>query len=145
MKSYFKIFVMLIVVLLNIYSCDSATESEKIIVYEVISINDKPVEEYKDYADKVEVVDFPLLFFFNSITPPYEGKVLLYKLGGREFQNATFDGENYIRINVEGELERASGISFFWLKFENDKMSGTFCVTGNTVDDLCSKFEVQQR
>ena len=119
MKNKTKIFVILFIALLNIISCDSATEAPITIIYEVVSIMGKPVAEYKDYVSENEMFDFPVMFFFESATPPYKGKVLLYKLGVREFYNLTTPGINYFRVNVEGELGiLVNGINFMRLDFD---------------------------
>ncbi len=106
----------------------------------------KPVAEYKDYVSENEMFDFPVMFFFESATPPYKGKVLLYKLGVREFYNLTTPGINYFRVNVEGELGiLVNGISFVRLDFDDGIMKGIFVMTGPLIDGLGNEFEARQK
>ncbi|MCF6269659.1 MAG: hypothetical protein L3J41_08105 [Melioribacteraceae bacterium] len=145
MKKYIKIFIILIMALLNISGCDSATESTKNITYKVISIMGKPIVEYKDYANKYEYLDFPIMFFFESRTPPFKGKVLLYKLGIKEFRNFPLSEENYFRVDVEGELGIVVEIKFFWLDFNGGVMKGTFALTGETINGFGYEFEAVRK
>jgi len=137
--------IILILLILSITSCDLITESSKPIVYEVVSIQGNPTTEFKNYANEIEVLDFPLLFFFESVTSPFKGKVVLYKLGVKEFYNITFFDDDYFMVDIDGEFMKANGIKFVWLDFYDGVMNGSFVMIGPLIDGISYEFVAREK
>jgi hypothetical protein len=127
---------LLVVTLLN--CTENTSPEEDYIIYEVIKIDDRDIEEFKEIHSRSV---YPIEFRLFDPVEDFKGRVVFENLG---LKNLKIFGEGIIEdifyVEINYEIEGVENVIFQEIEIDSSTIKGVYYLSGPTIDSRPSDF-----
>lgn len=121
---------------LTLISCTENTSPEEdYIIFEVVKIDDRDIEEYKEiHSDAV----YPIEFRLTEPIEEFSGTVVLENFGAKDIKK--FFGGDVFKVDINYQIKGVEYIIFNEIEVDSATIKGVYWFSGSTIDSRPSDF-----